>query len=396
MSYSGDSSSTIPDDFKKHYQETLLEEAEELFEWKKFAEKKEIGPNEGLSTDIFGYRELALLTAALTEGDDATETNITGFNVTATVEEWGEFSKCTWQVKTQGRDKGLEGYSKVHGRLMGRQYDLLLMIAQAITGGFPVRIDNDSNYIITGTATGGDTSSVLGPAAVTTNLVGGRIIMTGKQSTNTTFCRPVSAHSGTDATVCGDTVIGSRTPGVFEASIDDTDVYRGVVPTGIAAADVLSSDGIKLALYWLRTNGAPMFKGKMYKAAIGINAEHDLKKDSEFVDFNKYRDYSAVKDGIIGRYWNCDFVPVSQWYRQGTGDYTYDAAGAVHITSFFGRHSLAVIDLKAHNVELRIMSPDDLGQPIKRYWTFGFHFVMVGLPHNPMFSVNLFHGASAV
>lgn len=396
MSYSGDSSALIPDAIKQHYQLTLLEEAEEQFEWKKLAEKKKIGPNEGLSTDIFGYRELARLTAALTEGDDATETNITGFNVTATVEEWAEFSKCSWQVKTQGRDKGLEGYSKVHGRLMGRQFDFLAMIAQAITGGFPVRIDNDSSYIIEGTASGGDTSSVLGPAAATTNLVGGRIIIAGPQSTNTTFCRPVSAHSGTDATVCGDTVIGSRTPGVFEAAIDNTDVYRGVVPTGIAAADVLSSDGIQLAAYWLKKNGAPKFKGRMYKAAIGINAEHDLLKDTQFVEFNKYKDYSAHKDGIIGRYLNVEFHPVSQWYRQAVGDYTYDAAGAVHISSFFGRHSLAVIDLEAHNAEVRIMSPDDLGQPIKRYWTFGFHFVMVALPHNPMFSVNLFHGASAV
>lgn len=396
MSYSGDSSALIPDAIKQHYQLTLLEEAEELLRWKKFAEKKEIGPTEGLSTDIFGYRELALLTAALTEGDDATETNITGFNVTATVEEWGEYSKASRLLKTQSRDPQLEGYSKIHGRLMGRQYDFLTMIAQAITGGFPVRIDNDSSYIITGTASGGDTSSVLGPAAATTNLVGGRIIITGPQATNTTFCRPVSAHSGTDATVCGDTVIGSRTPGVFEAAIDTTDVYRGVVPTGIAAADVLSSDGIKLALYWLEKNGAPTFKGDMYKAAVGLNARHDLRKDTEFVDFNKYKDYSAVKDGIIGRYWNCDFVPVSQWYRQAVGDYTYDAAGAVHISSFFGRHALAVIDLKAHNMKVHIKTPDELGQPIPRYGTFGFEFVMVALPHNPMFSVNLFHGASAV
>jgi len=396
-----DTTATIPDAVAVYYDKVFLEAGMDLLNYRKVAAPKWIPPNTGKKIDMFSYRELALLTAALSEGTVPSEENITGFNVTGTVEEWGRWSKASTLFKTAGRDPNLVEYIKVHGRAMKRQFDHLLAIAQATTGGYPIRADNDANYQISGTADSGSTSTLVDDALTQADdyFNGGRGIITGPSSTNYTFCRPVSdfVASSDTVTFCGDQTVGSRTPGLFEADIDTSDIYRLVGTGGLASTDVITSNVIKLCVAILKQNLAPTFEGGFYRALPSVNVGLDLRKDTEFVDFNKYKDYGAYKDNLIDKVWGIEWYETTQPYRQGTGDYSYDADGAVHVVPIFGKNSLAAVGLQKDGkqiVTVKNPGPNDTSQPINRYSTVGWEFTMVAIPTNPLYSVNLFCGSS--
>ena len=117
-------------------------------------------------------------------------------------------------------------------------------------------------------------------------------------------------------------------------AMGSTNVYFGANKASrasLTAGDVITTDDIRRMIARLRQNGAPPWKGGIYKGIVDPFVEMDLSKDPTFQTAGTYSQVSTLKDAVIGRWMGVEWsrsngIPIIS--AMAAGDYTIAAGGA--------------------------------------------------------------------
>jgi N4-gp56 family major capsid protein len=118
-------------------------------------------------------------------------------------------------------------------------------------------------------------------------------------------------------------------------AMGSTNVYFGgnaASRAALVAGNVLATDDIRRVVSRLRQNGAPPWKGGMYKGIVDPFVEMDLSKDPTFQTASSYSQIGTLKDATIGRWMGVEWdrsngIPIIT--QMVAGDFTIAAAGSV-------------------------------------------------------------------
>ncbi|MGN7457888.1 N4-gp56 family major capsid protein [Paenibacillus pasadenensis] len=108
-----------------YYQDAMLERLTPELQYAKFGEKKNIPKNKGATTQFRRLNSLAVSTTALTEGvtPDGVDLNIT--QITATVQEYGAWTKLSNFIMMTGYDPMMTETSELMGENAGESIDTI-------------------------------------------------------------------------------------------------------------------------------------------------------------------------------------------------------------------------------------------------------------------------------
>lgn len=402
-----DSTSTISQALMTYYRKLFLMTAQKELIMDQFCRKESIPKNSGKVINWPRYRTLGPVTAALTEGANPTEQNMTAQEIEATVEQWGGVFKPTDLYSDTTRDAKLEGYIKEVAEQKAQTYDLLISTEQALEGGWPLLAGNSASYHTTGTPSSGDADTVVSNDLYTLSganndfFNGGRIHIKATDATNFGMTRPIHDYtqngSAGTAEISGDTSIGSRYPSDFPASVDTTDDFVVIATTNLASTDVVTDNDLKRARRALKWNNAKPFSGGFFVMVVDPDVLYDIQAATAWLTMQEYRtDRTEIFKGEIGKLWGIKVVEATQPYRQGTTDYSYSATGAIHVVPVFGKEAIAMAELSSQTQQLifKKPGPGDTSNPLNMYSSVGWKFTAAAKTLNAQYSVNIFCGAT--
>jgi N4-gp56 family major capsid protein len=201
------------------------------------------------------------------------------------------------------------------------------------------RIDNDTTYIKTGTASaaGASATTTLRDAGVLTQAddawIGGYITFTSPETENYDVTKLVSASVQADAEV---------TFAAVNHNVAATTKYSITVGTNLAASDKLTTAGILYCSALHEKMETEKFDGGMFRMFIGPEQHQDLWSDTTFLNSAIYDKSERFEKYKAGTWFDTEFLVISDQYREDT-DGTENAAGAVYVSPMFGKNSYTVI-----------------------------------------------------
>jgi len=404
-----DTSATLSDAEQIKYDNQFLLRAKEEIKLEQFAEKKQIGKNEGNVIDFYRYLRLTPKKEPLANEDAAdSAVSVSDQNLQATIEPWGEYGEPTMFLSQTTRDAKLKGYTEVFGDQMAESYDLAIMSRVCLEGLFPMRADNDPNYVATGTMTGdvgltvaqGDSDDLEGDGDDQYN--GGRICFTARDGDNYAFCRPVSDFTSATGLVKWSDVLrysgGSGYPADLEQACTTDDDFTIVGPGGLATGDTLGFAEVSLILRTLRANLAKPIKNGYYAALIDPYVEYDMMQDTDWKDLMKYKEsQQGMFKGEFGKLMNIAFIRTTQPWRQSTSSYQYSESGAVHCVPVLGKQTFATVGLAGQGKHMIVKTPgpNTISEPLDMKMTVGWKFTFASVVLNAMNGVVMMCGATA-
>lgn len=117
-----------------YYERVFLARAMKRLVHEQGAQKKTMPAGEGKTVNFTRYTPLALATAALSEGSNPSETDLTASTVSATVAERGSSAKIARFLSTTSIDRNNKEKIEVFGQNMGESLDTLAR-DELVTGG---------------------------------------------------------------------------------------------------------------------------------------------------------------------------------------------------------------------------------------------------------------------
>lgn len=162
----------------------------------------------------------------------------------------------------------------------------------------------------------------------------------------------------------------------------------------VADADTLTASEIRKAVYKLRKAGVPGFEAGLYKGLIHPAGAFDLQADTaagSWIEANKYVKTENIMRGEIGQLYGVRFV-VGQNVGQGTGatDETFHAY-------ILGRKAFMISELSGEGMEMimKESGPNDTSNPLNRFSTIGWSFIMAAKVLEAARGVQIYHGSAA-
>jgi len=138
-------------EMKQFYDRLLLERAIPQFVHIELAPvKRDIPPGQGKSIEFRRMERITVNTTALTEGTAPAETVATFTNVTATISQYGMYSKISDILETQAYDPVIAEYTENYGETMGDVLDQV--VRDIITAGTNIQYASTAETL--GAATG--------------------------------------------------------------------------------------------------------------------------------------------------------------------------------------------------------------------------------------------------
>lgn len=113
----------LTQELNEHYEKTFLERAEYEYIFSQGAQMRNLPANNGKTVVFTRHTPLATVTAALAEGVNPAEVNLTAVNVSATLAEYGTSVKISKFLSLTSIDQGNEEKIEVVGQNMGETLD---------------------------------------------------------------------------------------------------------------------------------------------------------------------------------------------------------------------------------------------------------------------------------
>lgn len=134
-----------------YYEKKLLSVLEPRLQLYKLGKKQRLPKGQGKQVKWLRYTKINSSTSALTEGTAPSEISFTTANVTATVSQYGQFSKVSDLLSDTAIDPVLESLSERFGRAAAETVEDLI-VAELDAGGFVQRVNNrvDNDAIVAG------------------------------------------------------------------------------------------------------------------------------------------------------------------------------------------------------------------------------------------------------
>lgn len=205
------------------------------------------------------------------------------------------------------------------------------------TQGMRHRIDSDGTYQVSGTVT---TANTAGTSLISTSLTQADDAWNGGYATITNPDGPGYDETSaiTDFVASSDTATVAFTNGLTTDS-----KYRITVGTGLAASDVMTTDGlldVRLLHSMLRTE---LFDGGTLNGFIHASQERDLWDDTIWQNSAIYDDSGRFKNYQLVRWAGMNLYVGDELYREDVDGTENQSTGVVHIAPIFGKKAYSVI-----------------------------------------------------
>lgn len=134
-----------------YYEKKLLSTLEPRLQLYKLGKKQKLPKGNGKQVKWLRYTKISSSTSALTEGTAPAEISFTTANVTATVAQYGQFSKVSDMLSDTAIDPVLQNLSERFGRAAAETVEDLI-VAELDSAGFVQRVNNraDDDSIVAG------------------------------------------------------------------------------------------------------------------------------------------------------------------------------------------------------------------------------------------------------
>lgn len=361
-------------------------------------QKKSLPENEGSTVRFWRYAPQSLTTSALTESLDG---NFTPADADKLVEEevlctpamWGKWWPFGKLAGLTSIDKGTANKVDVISQQAFESIDYYVQkkMAQSL---LRRRADGDNTYQAEGTLT---TGSLTVPAdtarAEADNYWNGGFITIidgpgyGQTRQITSF-----ANSGGVFTLASSFDTVKPTPTTASR-------YRVVVGTGINAAAKITTEIARQIILDLKVNKAIKYENGFYVGILDPFTEYDFLADPLFQKVTAYQDKEMAITNEIGKWAGIRWAYSTRIYRETVAGVEGFDTGAVHVVSVLGKEAFGVVNIGGskgkRNFDIKIKSPDQLGQPLDHYSTIGWQAFFETTELNPCFGVNVLCGASA-
>lgn len=334
----GTNTTTYASTIKTKWQLELLKSAEGYLVADKFANTQVMGRGEGGTLVLNRLLRPAKQTTSSSAGylydyDDAKALTSNKIEVTPTL--WGDSFGFT-DVEDIQSFITMPQNREIIARQMAQSFDYQVMKALA-TGSMRHRIDKDTSYQVSGTATSGTTTTLVNTGALAeadSAWVGGYLTIVNPGGANYDIAAIVTAsdQSSTNVTV-----------GTQPQAYGSTSKYRLTVGTGIAATDKMTVTGLLDVSALHRKLQTPKFKGGIYRMFMDAAQERDIWDDTIFTDTAKYDDSERYASYSVGRWLDIEFLVSSEMYREDVNGTENQATGVVYVAPIFGADSYSVV-----------------------------------------------------
>jgi len=314
-----------------------------------------------------------------------------------------EFQKSTATVRILGKsvsvseflamiaiDPNLSTKVKTLGTHRAKKIDLHYWECLA-KGLYPMRIDADSTYEVSGAEDGTATEStvVIGDASVNVSAGGVLSVTSGKNKGMSAY---VTSYS--DPTI---TLSTTRPSYALNEKLDVGDTYKFANSTGIDADDPLTCAAIAKSTVVLQSYHAVGHGGGYYVGVLSPFTQYDIRNDSAWINADHYAGSKKLYNGEIGTWGNVRFVLDTIPWRSTAGTMgTYAASGAVFHTPVFGEECFAGVTIKGKQSEMIFKDKTQTGDPLEMYSTAGWKAFAAFKVLNSNWGVQILSGATTI
>jgi len=408
------------------YDKSFLRQADFSVLLARHGQKRDLPKGEGKTVSFFRYNpiDISVSTSKLTEGTNpTTPLSITGQNLTATVAEWGDFSKHSKLLKMTHIDRDLKGVVGLWGDHAGKTIDLQTWMEVCANGAYPWRADGnvsgDGAYTFEGTVDSATTTTI-----VDTDCSANATFGDANDDLNQSVVVMLTGTSKGQARAVTDYVTASGTITVspaFDVTPVAGDTFIVVSAHGLTSGtDILDTGVIRGAVAKLRNNGATPISAGFYVGILDPDTEANLMADTNWLNVMQYKDRPEIKTGglfrgEVGEWGGIRWVRTTQPFRfpittvgtagssYGVGannvgsTYTnYSASGAVHSSLILGKEAFGVTTFKGEpgsamkpGIIIKNPGPQDTSNPLNMYSTVGWYLPYVCKALNPLFAIQV-------
>jgi hypothetical protein len=394
--------STLTQLMKTYYDKALLYYAKPSMVIDALADKsRDIPQKEGKKVNFTRWVPLDIVTEETAEGENPEAVELQAFEFEKEVKKYTNSSKITELLDLTAYNDVTDGAVMLQGENMGRSINRLYRQAMA-KGFYPMRVDNDSSYAVSGTVDSATTTTVVDATLTQADNYWNDGIIIFTSGTN-----KGSAHLVTDFVASSDTVTFS--PALEEAPAAG-DTFRIVVTTGLTTTDVITARSVERAVAWLKFQNAPKYDGKNYIGIMDPFVQYDFMGDSNWINAQQYASPENIKNGEIGKWggvrWYEDTEPYMELITDGSahestqdrGFGVYNASGTIRHTPIFGAHAIAGtrLDGVKDKLIIKVSGPQDTSNATNAFSLVSWRAFFVATVLNGCFGVNLLSTATTV
>lgn len=380
---------------KKVYYQTFLEREKESLAIHELAQKRRVGisPNKGDNIEFTQYLPQALVTSALSEGTPPSDSDFTTQVKTASLDEWGDFTKYSSRFEFATFDPRMKELSGVKGQQAGESIELQTVKTLATTGVVGMRADGDTNYekhnlsVTTATSTTAFKCSTLA-AGSDDDWVGAIITITaGPGYGEARICTSSTASDGT-------LEVGTA----FNTAPTTSSKFSICHDTSLAATDILTADVFRRAIRQLRRNNFMPFPGGWAACVVSPNTEFDFMDDTDLK--NLFISHVSGNKGLfkneIGQVWGAKVTRATMPYAYTIGaPETYVSGGTGEDVIFIGANALGVVEAEGRGLKMIYSKPEIAEPKLHMYGYMGWKAMWVCKPLNACWAVGMKCGYTA-
>ena len=273
------------------------------------------------------------------------------------------------------------------GKYMDRMYWEVL-----VKNLYPMRIDEDTTYQLTGAddASGTSTTSKINDAGITDVYEGGVVVMTS--GNNKGMGGYVGAHVATELDISA-----TRPSYILNEAPASGDTFKVANSTGLTAADPLTCAGAAKSLVVLLSHHALAMVDGYFIGVLSPFTQYDIRNDSAWINADLYSGAKKLYNGEVGSWGGIRWVMDTLPWRSTAGTMgTYAAAGAVFHTPIFGQECYAGVKISGVQDQLIFHNKKQTGDPLEMFSTAGWKAHLAVKVLNGVWGVQILSGATAI
>lgn len=391
MSFDANKSTNTTELVNIYYDKLALKSEQPFCILEQFAVKsKDIPKYAGATVQWFKPIPLPVDLDYLTEGVSPDPDNLEFQNSFATVKILGKSISVTEFLAMISIDPELSTKVKTLGQHRAKKIDLHYW-ETIVKGLYPMRIDGDTTYEVTGAEDGTATQSttVIGDAGVNVSAGGVLAVTSGNNKGMGGYVASYADPAITLSTTIPNYALNEA------CAVNDT--YKFANSTGITAADPLTCAGVAKSVVILMNNHAVAPGDGYYQGILSPFTQYDIRNDSAWVNADQYAGSKKLYNGEVGSWGGIRFAMDTIPWRSTAGTMgTYNASGAVFHTPIFGEECYAGVKIKGAQDSMIFKNKKETGDPLEMYSTAGWKAFSAFKVLNSCWGVQILSGATSI
>lgn len=382
----GQTTSTLSTVMGRYYDRKFIEWEKELIRMQQFAQMRPLPKHTGKTIYFSGYRPHAIVTSALTENSNPSQSSYTARQINATVAEFGDVHRLSSLLSMTKLDPALVEQVQLDADQAARSVDYFMMREVCRNGVWGVHPTPTRTNTITGTVISTASNSTVAfkfaMALATDDITGGIATVVSDGGVDTTNSAKYGyagrvASIATSATHVFVTLSSSAPNAAAPEEFASNDIVRIVGFNDMTDTSTNKTDtgAVRLAQRDLVGNRALSFADGYYGALTNPWTDYDFKGDTTWVNAASYSNISALWKGEIGRWFGFRFVETTQPWRETVNGTTAFTSGNVYFDLFFGRDSFGHTQLAGQDQVVYVHQGADKMDALNMYSLVGWKHI---------------------